>query len=62
VKSEKKPSTLSPIHSPTLKTLETNTKNTLSLLPHGNKHTLSVKVVVCFVVVVVVLCGGSGGA
>ena len=37
----KKSSTLSPIQSPTLKTLETNTKNIPSLLPHGNKPTLS---------------------
>ena len=37
----KKPSTLSPILSPTLKTMETNTKNTPSLLPLGSKHTLN---------------------
>ena len=39
----KNPSTLSPILSLTLKTMETNTKNTPSLLPLGSKHTLKLK-------------------
>jgi len=38
VKNEKKPFTLSPVHSPTLKTMETNTKNTSSLLHPPSSH------------------------